>query len=167
MAWYLRKALSFGPLRLNLSKSGIGWSFGVKGARIGSKPSGRRYIHLGRHGIYYRRSLSSGDGQLVPRREELLPPDSPEGALSPVASVGVEHLIDESSADLLAEIRRVYNRTSRVKLARRNFWIQCPCIPISDLRHTSPPTFPSPVYRQARRCSTSARTAYLSTRAPR
>src|SRR5438034_3672765 len=112
MAWYLRKALSFGPLRLNLSKSGIGWSFGVKGARIGSKPSGRRYVHLGRHGIYYRQSLSSGDRQVVPQRRALLSPDSAPSALSPVASVGVEHLTDESSADLLAEIRRVHNRIS-------------------------------------------------------
>src|SRR5438552_3075059 len=117
MAWYLRKALKLGPLRLNLSKSGIGWSLGVKGARIGTKPSGRRYVHLGRHGIYYRRSLSSGDGPVVPQRQELLPPDPPPGALSPVASVGVGHLTDESSADLLAEILRVHNRISRAKLA--------------------------------------------------
>ena len=29
MGWYLRKSFSFGPLRLNLSKSGLGYSFGV------------------------------------------------------------------------------------------------------------------------------------------
>ena len=35
MPWYIRKAFSFGPLRLNLSKRGLGFSVGAKGARIG------------------------------------------------------------------------------------------------------------------------------------
>jgi hypothetical protein len=52
MGWYLRKSFSFGPLRLNLSKSGLGYSFGVKGARIGTGPRGN-YIHMGRYGLYY------------------------------------------------------------------------------------------------------------------
>jgi hypothetical protein len=33
MGWYLRKALSAGPFRFNLSRSGLGLSVGVKGAR--------------------------------------------------------------------------------------------------------------------------------------
>jgi hypothetical protein len=33
MAFYFRKSLRFGPLRLNLSKRGVGASIGVKGAR--------------------------------------------------------------------------------------------------------------------------------------
>jgi Protein of unknown function (DUF4236) len=37
MAWYLRKAFRLGPfLRLNVSKSGLGASFGIKGLRFGS-----------------------------------------------------------------------------------------------------------------------------------
>lgn len=59
MAYYLRKALSFGPLRLNFSKSGLGLSAGVTGARIGIGPKGA-YVHGGRHGLYYRKYLSSG-----------------------------------------------------------------------------------------------------------
>ncbi|MEX0813239.1 MAG: DUF4236 domain-containing protein [Chitinophagales bacterium] len=59
MAYYLRKALSFGPLRLNFSKSGIGLSAGVTGARVGIGPKGA-YVHGGRHGLYYRKYLSSG-----------------------------------------------------------------------------------------------------------
>ena len=35
MGWYLRKSVKLGLFRVNLSKSGIGYSFGVKGARIG------------------------------------------------------------------------------------------------------------------------------------
>ena len=56
MGWYLRKSLSFGPLRLNLSRSGLGGSVGVKGLRVGTGPRGR-YLHAGRDGLYYRSSL--------------------------------------------------------------------------------------------------------------
>jgi len=60
MSLYLRKAISFGPLRLNLSKSGIGFSFGVTGARIGANKK-NTYLHLGRHGIYYKKNLTNAD----------------------------------------------------------------------------------------------------------
>lgn len=57
MGFYLRKSISFGPLRFNLSKSGIGVSAGVRGARAGLGPTGT-YVHAGRHGFYYRKSIS-------------------------------------------------------------------------------------------------------------
>src|SRR5262249_13335065 len=47
----------FGPLRFNLSKSGIGLSAGVKGARIGIRPDGHAYTNVGRYGLYYRQEL--------------------------------------------------------------------------------------------------------------
>jgi len=60
MAFYIRKSFKLGPLRFNLSKSGVGVSAGVKGARIGVDARGKKYIHLGRGGIYYRRNLEDG-----------------------------------------------------------------------------------------------------------
>lgn len=57
MPFYLRKALSFGPIRLNLSKHGVGVSGGVTGARLGMGPKGT-YVHGGRHGLYYRKHFS-------------------------------------------------------------------------------------------------------------
>ncbi len=59
MGLYLRKSFRAGPIRFNLSKSGIGVSAGVKGARIGTGPRGA-YVHAGRYGLYYRQQLSSG-----------------------------------------------------------------------------------------------------------
>lgn len=59
MPFYLRKGLNFGPIRVNLSKSGLGFSAGVKGARIGINSQGRSYVHGGRHGLYYRKQLGS------------------------------------------------------------------------------------------------------------
>lgn len=57
VGFYLRKSFGSGPLRVNLSRSGLGFSFGVKGARVGSGPRGS-YLHAGREGLYYRKSLS-------------------------------------------------------------------------------------------------------------
>lgn len=58
MGLYLRKSFRAGPIRLNLSKSGLGISAGVKGARLGAGPRGN-YVHAGRHGLYYRKNLAS------------------------------------------------------------------------------------------------------------
>jgi len=57
MPWYLRKYVSIGPVRFNLSKSGIGTSVGVKGFRVGVRPNGKSYVHAGRYGLYYRQEL--------------------------------------------------------------------------------------------------------------
>lgn len=43
MAWRFRKSIKLGPLRLNLSKSGVGTSIGVRGFRIGQDAKGRSY----------------------------------------------------------------------------------------------------------------------------
>ncbi len=57
MAWYLRKSVSVGPIRFNLSKSGVGASVGVTGFRIGMRPDGSSYVHAGRYGLYMREEL--------------------------------------------------------------------------------------------------------------
>ncbi len=51
MGFYIRKSISAGPFRFNLSGSGIGLSVGVKGFRLGTGPRGN-YIHMGRGGLY-------------------------------------------------------------------------------------------------------------------
>jgi hypothetical protein len=68
MSFYLRKHFEVGPVRLNLSKGGLGVSGGVTGARIGLSPRGA-YVHGGRHGIYYRKyAKKAGEAgvQLIP-----------------------------------------------------------------------------------------------------
>jgi hypothetical protein len=51
MGWFLRKSFKLGPVRLNLSKSGLGASAGVKGLRVGLDAKGRRYVAGGRGGL--------------------------------------------------------------------------------------------------------------------
>jgi len=59
MAFYLRKSFRMGPVRLNLSKSGLGVSTGVTGARIGLTSQGKAYFHAGRGGLYVRKYAPS------------------------------------------------------------------------------------------------------------
>jgi hypothetical protein len=71
MAWRFRKSIKFGPLRLNLSKSGIGTSIGVRGFRVGKDAKGRSYTatSIPGTGIYSREYASQGktaSGTTVP-----------------------------------------------------------------------------------------------------
>lgn len=73
MGFYLRKSFRAGPIRLNLSKSGLGISAGVKGLRVGTGPRGS-YVHAGRGGLYFRQTLGNGGasatGSDLPRTYE-------------------------------------------------------------------------------------------------
>lgn len=62
MGFYFRKSKSFGPIRLNMSKSGLGVSTGVKGARLSFGPRGT-YVNLGRNGIYYRKKIGGSSSR--------------------------------------------------------------------------------------------------------
>lgn len=56
MGWFFRRSAKLGPFRLNFSKSGIGVSAGVKGARVSTGPRGT-YVNLGKNGVYYRQKV--------------------------------------------------------------------------------------------------------------
>ena len=58
MGFFIRKSTKVGPFRINLSKSGLGLSAGVTGARVSVGPNGT-FVHLGRHGMYYRKKIST------------------------------------------------------------------------------------------------------------
>lgn len=60
MPLFLRKSLRAGPLRFNLSKSGIGVSTGIPGLRVGLIGPRGHYVYMGRGGVYYRKTLNGG-----------------------------------------------------------------------------------------------------------
>ena len=115
MGFYLRKSISVGPLRFNLSKSGIGVSAGVTGLRFGAGPRGN-YVHMGRGGLYYRATLppSSTPRQSPPQP---LPPSAPEippgthAPLEEIESANVSQIVDSSSRELLDELNRKRAKT--------------------------------------------------------
>lgn len=64
MGFYYRKSVNLGPFRVNLSKSGVGYSVGTRGFRTGVSAGGRKYtsFSLPGTGVGYRKS---GAGCLV------------------------------------------------------------------------------------------------------
>lgn len=110
MGFYLRKSVSVGPFRFNLSKSGIGVSAGIKGLRVGTGPRGN-YIHMGRGGLYYRKTFAPAGAQSAqslsqpqPIPAELLPTSPTHDPMQAIESGDITRLVDSSSKELVDEI---------------------------------------------------------------
>jgi hypothetical protein len=105
MGFYLRKSLSVGPFRFNLSGSGVGVSVGIPGFRIGSGPRGN-YVHLGRSGVYYRHTFPA-DASTPPQflSAALVPASATHAPLEEIESGSATCIVDSSSEELLDEIR--------------------------------------------------------------
>src|SRR5206468_11033295 len=98
MGFYLRRAFGFGPLRLNLSKSGVGFSVGVKGARIGVSPRGQAYVSAGRAGLYFKQNIGCPSQQ---RGAPSLPqPTRPPPARLP----GTVEMLESAAARSLTDL---------------------------------------------------------------
>jgi hypothetical protein len=80
VGFYLRKRFNVGPVRLNLSKSGLGVSVGIPGLRIGKGPRGA-YVHAGRQGFYYRQGLPAH----IQHHHELTPQDMSRASGQPAS----------------------------------------------------------------------------------
>lgn len=112
MGFYVRKSVRVGPLRFNLSGSGVGVSSGIPGFRVGVGPAGT-YVHVGRGGLYYRQTLSP-PSRLAPRRGDRAgqpvfvgqASSHTHGPMNAVGSGCVSQMVDSSSTALLAEIQR-------------------------------------------------------------
>lgn len=101
MGFYIRKSLSVGPFRFNLSKSGIGLSTGIKGFRVGTGPRGN-YVHMGRDGLYFRQTIPSSDNRRTP--SEVSDEQTSNIDFKEIESGSVSQMVDSSSVALLEEI---------------------------------------------------------------
>lgn len=72
MGFHLRKSFKCGPLRFNLSNSGIGVSAGVKGLRVGIDGKGRSYVGGGVGMLRYREYLGKGKSEIIPQSKNAL-----------------------------------------------------------------------------------------------
>lgn len=109
MGWYLRKSVKIGPVRFNLSKSGIGTSVGVKGFRVGVRPNGKSYVHAGRYGLYYRQEL--GDGSINDNVQEKQPISEyvlPEENITKYETASPQNLTSKSRQELLEKLNDSY-----------------------------------------------------------
>lgn len=120
MGLYVRKSVRVGPFRLNLSKSGVGVSAGVKGFRVGSGPRGN-YIHMGRGGLYYRKTFSHGAKNCRPAKpnptleetQSLEIPTTTHEPLLEIESGEIGQMVDSSSKDLVNELN---SKRKRIRL---------------------------------------------------
>ena len=150
MGWYLRKSLGFGPFRLNLSKSGLGYSFGVKGARIGVGPRGH-YVRLGRGGLYYQRYFHPEQGEAEPASVPIARPPTIADPGVPIATADVSQLQDSTAETLLNELREK-QRKPRLSLvaaipivltiilllaAQVSLWVTIPCAVLLLVLHAA------------------------------
>ena len=95
-----------GPVRLNFSKSGIGVSAGVKGARISASPRGT-FVQVGAGGFYYRQRIDGGG------RRQSSPHsfNDPQPAYIPsdhtahrIETADVSQLVESSCQEVLARV---------------------------------------------------------------
>ena len=72
MGWNFRKSLRFGLFRINLSKSGVGYSVGLPGYRLGKDAKGRSYqqMSIPGTGIYRRDYIQSGTPRAQPTQPQ-------------------------------------------------------------------------------------------------
>jgi hypothetical protein len=80
MAWRFRRSLKLGPLRLNFSKSGIGYSAGVRGFHVGQNAKGTPYtaVSIPGTGMYNRQYY--GASKTIAQSPAAQNPDSPTSA---------------------------------------------------------------------------------------
>ncbi|MBD5402257.1 DUF4236 domain-containing protein [bacterium] len=90
MGFSFRKSVKIGPVRVNFSKSGVGVSAGVKGARIGVNAKGKAYASVGAKGFRYRTKLggSAKRKNIAEDKDENLA-DVPQPTGSVVGGIGV------------------------------------------------------------------------------
>lgn len=108
MGFYFRRSINFGPVRFNFSKSGIGVSAGVKGARISTGPRGT-YVHAGRNGFYYSQRIggqSTHRSQPPPLGQPSQLPPLVQQSSSPhvIETADVSRLVETSNSELLNQI---------------------------------------------------------------
>ncbi len=66
MGFTFRKSIGVGPFRVNLSKSGVGYSVGTRGVRTGISATGRKYTSFGIPGTGIGYRTSKGPAGAVP-----------------------------------------------------------------------------------------------------
>jgi hypothetical protein len=69
MGFYYRKSVNLGPFRVNLSKSGVGYSVGGRGFRVGTTARGKKYclaLRVSPFGLLFEQATERPPNRLVP-----------------------------------------------------------------------------------------------------
>lgn len=112
MPFHIRKSVSVGAFRFNLSDSGLGMSVGVRGMRIGTGPRGN-YVHMGLGGVYYRATFPKSERPTRPGPTPAVlgEPVPVSDGLTEIESGPVTAMVPASAQELLARIADAHART--------------------------------------------------------
>lgn len=103
MPFYFRRSVRLGGgVRMNLSQSGVGFSFGTKGCRVSTGPRGT-YINIGANGVYYRQKIGGGLGQ-GSQPSPNIPLSESYFAGNTIHSASAEQLVEVTSAATLERL---------------------------------------------------------------
>lgn len=118
MGLYFRKSKNLGPIRLNFSKSGIGVSTGIKGARLIFSPNGT-YVHFGSNGIYYKKkiSLTNNDSKEEISQNNLIKRQGDLYDETKIETTNFDNLTDIGSTDFIQELELKNNLISWTPVA--------------------------------------------------
>lgn len=140
MSFYVRTSIGVGPLRVGMSRSGLGVSVGVPGFRLGAGPRGT-YVSLGGGVVSYRATVRTRRGNSAVRTAPVarpvrsaseLPPPS-DVVMSDVSGATTVEMTAAESSDLVAQL----NEASRSAL----FWPWCLALTIVLMVFLSPLLF--------------------------
>lgn len=121
MSFYLRKSVRVGPVRVNMSRSGLGASVGIPGLRVGAGPRGT-YVSLGGGRATYHSSVRArqrGAAKPSPARSEG-PADLPRPSdvvLSDLSGATALEMASVSPSELVTQLNDAARSTS--------FWPWC------------------------------------------
>lgn len=108
MGFYFRKSISFGGMRLNFSKSGVGASVGTKGFCFGISPRGN-YIHIGANGLYYKTMIGKRkNANSVHNEKNAQVNQYSDIAMHEIESNDALEIFDSSSQELVNEMNKKY-----------------------------------------------------------
>ena len=111
-----RRSLKFGPLRVNVSKSGVGVSAGVRGARVAVGPRGT-YVSFGVGGFRYQQKLSDSKRRGAGGAPPMPGPNVPASPISgEIVTASAEALAQVAPDAALEEVRKRITRTNLFKL---------------------------------------------------
>lgn len=105
MGFYFRKSISFGPLRFNLSRSGLGASIGVKGARLTATATGKTYVTVGSQGFYYRQALGKSPASSGRPKASFNWRDAAEDK-GDIHTAHVEDLTESTASELVEQLNK-------------------------------------------------------------
>ncbi len=122
MALRVRTSINLGPMRFNLSQSGVGVSVGVKGFRVGTGPRGN-YVRMSAMGV--RMSFTEGSSALPEQVRPSVPQPPPSGdyfsndgiLMKEIESGAVGAMTDSNASQLLAELNDKRQRAGKTPVA--------------------------------------------------